>query len=174
MKGIVRIMDTTRSPLNPEDGLELGRWIDGELEPEKSAAVEQRLAADAALHREAEVLSELEGLLEQWPVSGEAPDVRAAVLARIERDSLEDVGWRILPRSWRAPAWAAAWAACGVLLAFGILGVVDYAATPANGMVITLAESDLTFGDFFSDALDGPEATVDSLADWLLEPEDAE
>jgi anti-sigma factor RsiW len=167
-------MDTPRTPLSPEDGLALTRWIDGELDPAQAAAVEARLAGDPVLRREAEVLSELEGLLEQWPVSGEAPDVRAAVLARIERDSIEDVGWRILPRSWRAPAWAASWAACGILLAFAILGAVDYAAAPADDTIMTVADSELTFGDIFSDALDEPAATVDSLAEWLETPEAGE
>jgi anti-sigma factor RsiW len=168
-------MDTDRNPLKPEDGLELSRWMDGQLDPARVDALERRLADDPALRREAEVLSELEGLLEQWPISGEAPDVRAAVLARIERDSLEDVGWRILPRSLRAPVWAAAWAACGVLLAFGVLGVVERVASPVNDTMMILAEGDdPTFGDIFSDALDEPAATVDSLAEWLQEPESVE
>jgi anti-sigma factor RsiW len=171
-------MNTQDNRPDAKAGAELVRWLDGELSPHESEAMERRLSADASLRREAEVLSELEGLLEQRPNSGEAPDVRAAVLARIERDLNEDVGWRILPRFMRMPVWAASWAACGILLAFVVLGVVEMepgAGTPdaedmAFSYELAAADDDLSFADMIDEAFETSGTPVDSMASWLEEP----
>ncbi len=172
-------MNTHDNSPDPKAGPDLVRWLDGELSPHETRAMEQRLEADPSLRREAEVLSELEGLLEQRPNSGEAPDVRAAVLARIERDLNEDVGWRILPRFLRMPVWAASWAACGILLAFVVLGVIEMEPSSAGSddssddlaFEIASLDDDLSFADMIDEAFDASGTPVDSMATWLEEPE---
>lgn len=164
-------METQGNPLDPQDGLDLARWVDGELEPRAAEAMQRQLADDPALRHEAERLRELDGLLEREPVRGRAPDVRAAVLARVERDLREDTGWRLLPRSWRAPAWAASWAACGILLGLIVLGAVEIHPAGESGTVLASAEEDLTLSSFLDDALEGSGTTVDSIAEWIEEPE---
>lgn len=173
-------MNTNDRPLEARDGQDLVRWLNGELSPGEAEAVERRLEADPALRREAEVLSELEGLLEHRPDSGDAPDVRAAVLARIDRDLNEDVGWRILPRHWRMPVWAASWAACGILLAFVILGVIEVQPNGAAASREFESESyelasaeDVSFAEMIDAALETPGTPVDSMAGWLEDPQAA-
>lgn len=170
-------MRSNDKPNESRESRELVRWLDGELSASEGEALERRIEADPALHREAEVLSELEGLLEQRPVSGEAPDVRAAVLARIDRDLNEDVGWGVLPRRWRLPVWAASWAACGILLALGILGVIETqlnGGAPAAGFeneMFEMASADeVSFADMIDEALETPGDPVDSMAGWLEAP----
>jgi len=173
-------MKANDKPLDARDGQDLVRWLDGEVSSWEAEAIERRLEADPELRREAEVLSELEGLLERRARSGEAPDVRGAVLVRIERDLKEDVGWSILPKRWRMPAWAASWAACGILLALGILGVIELepgaAPTESEGGVESweiASAADVSFADMIDEALQTPGTPVDSMTGWLEDPESA-
>lgn len=167
-------MNPNDNPQDVQTGKDLVRWLDGELSPREAGAMERRLEADAGLRGEVETLRELEGLLEQRAALGEAPDVRAAVLARVERDLNENVGWRILPRRWRMPVWAASWAACGIVLALGILGAIEMDPTaPRSGSEMDVgiweiaSAEDLSFVDMIDDALETPGTPVDSMTGWL-------
>lgn len=171
-------MNPNDKPLDAREDPALARWLDGELSSREAEAVERRMEADPAFRREAEVLSQLDGLLEQRVV-GEAPDVRGAVLARIERDLKEDIGWSFLPKRWRMPVWAASWAACGILLALGILGVIEMepgAAPPdefESGTFEMASAENVSFADMIDEALETPGTPVDSMTGWLEEPEAA-
>lgn len=171
-------MEKDRYPLEPETGLALSRWLDGAMPPGEAEAFERRMDSDPLLRREAEAMGEMERLLERRRNSGHSPDVRGAVLARIDRDLQEDAGWRILPRSWRTPVWASSWAACGILLAFALLGVLE-AQSPigvgdegaaVESYVVASVEQDLSFSQMIDEVMETPGSPVDSMAAWLEDP----
>lgn len=173
-------METKRDPLDPETGLALSRWLDGAMPPGEAERFERRMEGEPELRREAAAWGELERLLERRKVMSEAPDVRGAVLARIDRDLHEDVGWRIPPRSWRLPVWAASWAACGILLALGLLSLLEAQGTAEGGGAETTAQgqgyqvasldAELSFVQMIDEVLETPGSPVDSMAGWLEEP----
>jgi anti-sigma factor RsiW len=171
-------MEPNRNPLDLEAGLALSRWLDGAMPPAEAEAFARRMEASPALRREAEAMAELERLLERRPSFGDAPDVRGAVLARIDRDLQEDVGWRFLPRAWRMPVWAASWAACGILLAVALLGVLEAqpsagageTAEAAEDYLVASVDPDLSFVQMIDEVLETPGRPVDSMAGWLADP----
>ena len=126
--------------MNDRIDTELMGLLTGELEPERAAALEQRLARDGELARRFAALEAGWRGLELPPPSNVPPGLRTRIVARareIERERRE-LDWR------RAPIWARAIAVIALAAGIGLgVGVSDFepVATSAETVEIVQGES---------------------------------
>lgn len=140
----------------------LSASIDGELGGRAQEKFRRELEADSRLRGEFHALRDLDRLLEDRPDPGEAPDLRAAVLARVNRDLDSSVSRRgrrfaSLDAGWSA-LWPAGWATGGAVCAMMIWAAV-HSETPAVTADVTP----------FEDAIIAAVAADNLLSDPLAE-----
>ncbi|MDR7537862.1 MAG: zf-HC2 domain-containing protein [Armatimonadota bacterium] len=82
---------------------QLSAYLDGELTPDRAAEVREHLAGCAACQADLQALRAVKRLLGALRAPEPAPDLEAAILARVERESR----WLWLPRPRPAVALAA-------------------------------------------------------------------
>ncbi len=116
---------------NPEDLARLSAWLDGELDAAADEQLEARLEREPALRGQAGQLEALDRLLADWPAPAHIPDLRPAVLARVEA-SLEPWHRRLWMLPWRHLAPTAGWAMAGVLAGFMMLPLMPQHRTMAQ------------------------------------------
>ncbi len=145
---------------NPDPESRLSALIDGELGDRAKEKLERELHDEPGLETEFQALRDLDRLLEDRPDPGEAPDLRAAVLARVNRSlgSSASRRGRWIPNL--SALWPASWAAGGAfcaLMSASLLQTEAPAATPAAEVTP------------FEDAMIAAMASGDSLADPLAQ-----
>ncbi len=124
--------------------LQLSALQDGQLTPRQAGKLRRKLERDPALRGEQTQLAALNQTLQTvWPAPIATPDVRARVMARVQRD-LAATRRTLWPTAWGRPAWSFAWACSGLLAGLLLWGnlihqIDEQQATQSLGNEITLA-----------------------------------
>src|SRR5919198_1012547 len=116
---------STQPPLNEEERDDLVAYLDGELDPAKARAVEDKIGKDPAAREEAETLKRTWELLDYLPRPEPSPSFTHRTMERLA--PVQTASARLpVSRGWRAWAPAAGWAAAVLLAGLGGYAAVTW------------------------------------------------